>query len=69
MLPDWQNLAVLAIVALSTAYLARAGWATLWARRKSKCGSGCGSCSSQSTEQANGVAVPLDLLRESARKR
>jgi hypothetical protein len=68
MLPDWQNLAVLTIVALAAAYLARAGWATLWARRKSKCGSGCGSCSSRSSDSTNGTVVPLDLLHESAPK-
>jgi hypothetical protein len=69
MLPDWQNLAVLAVVLLAAAYLARTGWATLWARRKSKCGSGCGSCSSRSSGSTNGTVVPLDLLRDSAPKR
>lgn len=40
---DWQNLIVLAIVAAAAGYLARLGWTSIVARRRSACGS-CRNC-------------------------
>ena len=45
---DWQNLAVLALVAIAGSYLARQAWATI-ARKKSGACSSCGSCASNAS--------------------
>jgi hypothetical protein len=40
---DWQNVAVIVVVAVATGYLARAGWQTFSRKRAAACG-GCSKC-------------------------
>jgi hypothetical protein len=44
----WQDLAALGIVFAAAAYLSMLAWGALTRKSTSGCGSGCGSCSTQS---------------------
>ena len=51
---DWQNAAVLIIVALATVYLSRLAWLTLARKKTAACG-GCKSCAANSPNQVGPV--------------
>jgi hypothetical protein len=55
---DWQNAAVLLLVAAACAYLARRAWLTM-ARRKA---AACGSCSSCPADSAKGEVEVIALI-------
>jgi len=59
---DWQNIAALAVVAVSAAYIARWVWRSIGAL------GGCGSCSTKSDAQPNArQIVSVDELAKSGR--
>lgn len=61
---DWQNLVVLAFVAVAGSYLARQAWATVTRKKAGACGS-CGCCPASATADSKQV-VQLGSLAESA---
>ncbi|MGA2700468.1 MAG: FeoB-associated Cys-rich membrane protein [Isosphaeraceae bacterium] len=48
----WQDLAALGIVLAAAGYLARLAWNAVTRKQASGCGSGCGSCSTQTSSQS-----------------
>lgn len=58
MIPGWQDLAALALVALSAAYLLRQGWRLFRRRPGGRCG-GCTGCASGSiTRNLTTLEIP-----------
>ena len=47
----WQDIAALGVVLAAAGYLSRLAFNAVTSKQASGCGSGCGSCSAQSTEQ------------------
>ncbi len=55
---DWQLAATLAIVGLAAVYVARLTW-TMWAGKKSGCGTGCGKCAApEPPEETGRISLP-----------
>jgi len=48
----WQDLAALGIVLAAAGYLVRLAWNAVTRKQASGCGSGCGSCSTQTSSQS-----------------
>jgi hypothetical protein len=57
---DWQQVAVVAIVAAATYYLGRQTWRT-WSGRKAGCGGSC-DCSSKPAEPPAAALIPPDQI-------
>lgn len=57
---DWQLPTVVAVLAFSLVYLARASYRTWFASSKSGCASGCGKCATPvpSTTPSNRIQLP-----------
>ncbi|HEV3263800.1 MAG TPA: FeoB-associated Cys-rich membrane protein [Gemmataceae bacterium] len=66
---DWQLIAVLVIVAVAAAYLARMTWRS-WRGSKTGCGGGCG-CNTKATPigEQNGKATLITTDQLTARLR
>jgi hypothetical protein len=62
---DWQNFAVLLLVAAAAIYLARLGWQSVARRKATACG-GCGSCPVNSGGDGKPM-VGLEQLAASAK--
>ena len=67
---DWQVIAVLVIVAVAAAYLARVTWRS-WRGSKTGCGGGCGCAAKAPAAEKNGQAalVTTDQLTARLRQR
>lgn len=55
---DWQLTVVVAVLAVSLVYLARASWRTWFTSSKTGCTSGCGKCSTPQPD-----ATPTNRIR------